>query len=44
MVENQGISFEVNEDKTTDAIAGASMKVNYYVSILEELIAQARAK
>ncbi|GLI56191.1 hypothetical protein PM10SUCC1_17050 [Propionigenium maris DSM 9537] len=44
VVENQGISFEVNEDKTTDAIAGASMKVNYYVSILEELIAQARAK
>jgi len=44
VVENQEIAFKMNEDRTTDDIAGASVKVDYYVSILEELMAQARAK
>lgn len=44
VVKNQGVAFKMNEDKTTDDIAGASVKVNYYVAILEELIAQARVR
>lgn len=44
VIENQGIAFNMNEDKTTDDIAGASVKVNYYAAILEELIAQARVR
>ena len=41
IIENQGITFEVNEDKTTDGVAGATMKVTSYVSIIEDLLTQA---
>ncbi len=44
VIENQGIAFNVNEDKTTDDIAGASVKVNYFASILEDLMTQARVR
>lgn len=44
VVENQGIAFRMNDDKTTDDIAGASVKVHYYTPLLEELVSQAKTK
>lgn len=44
VVENQGIAFRMNDDKTTDDVAGATVKVHYYVPIIEDLIAKAKVK
>lgn len=42
VVANQEVAFKVNEDKTTDAIAGATVKVQDYAEIIEDVISQAK--
>jgi len=42
VVANQGIAFKIDDDKTTDAIAGATVKIKDYAEIIEDAISQAR--
>ena len=42
IVDNQGITFKVKEDGKTDGIAGASIRVNNFVSLVKPLLEKAK--